>query len=687
MLIQPPPVEGEEIAGLDVEQPDWLAIAEEAYESSTDYLDQNYRKQWEKNVANFRSRHPDGSKYYSDAYRNRTKLFRPKTRISMRKAEAMFAQAMFATSDVITVDPVDQADKEEDKRAEVWQAVLNHRLKYTIPWFLTAIGAFQEAKIYGIVCSRQDWEYEESYQEQLFVDPETGEEISQRIKTVTKNQPRCELIEIENIRFDPAAKWTDPVNTSPYFIELMPMYVGDVLAMMEAEDPKTGRPVWEKLTRGEILSYGRESQEKNDTTRMAREGNKDDPKDEDHRVKEFEIVWVHRNFVKKDGIDYEYYTLTTRKLLSEPVPTPSVIGRPYRIGICSPEAHRCIPAGEVELNQDLQAEANDISNQRRDNVKLALNKGYFVGRNQDTDLLTLKRSYPGRLVLSNDINSIREEIHSDVTGSSYHEQDRVNADMDDLLGGFSGGSVMTNRKLGETVGGMNLVNMAGSAVLEYSVRVFVETWVEPVLGDIIKLIQVYEDDALINRYAQSIGTVVENRQQFANELTASASVGFGTLDSKMRSQVIFQTLTALSKAVPWAMQGLDVKRLAKELFGPIGYRDGSKFFANLPDGPPQPKENPIAKAKQEEIAIHGQIEMAKLEQLKEFKALELRQEMEIKVLELAIKNGMTREQFFAKLDLDMDKLNLQIMQELGRRKDIQSRQDEMELKTIMGQGI
>ena len=53
-------------------------------------------------------------------------------------------------------------------------------------------------------------------------------------------------------RFDPAADWTDPINTSPYLIRLVPMYVDDVLERMELEDPKTGAPKWKKYSEAEI---------------------------------------------------------------------------------------------------------------------------------------------------------------------------------------------------------------------------------------------------------------------------------------------------------------------------------------------------------------------------------------------------------------------------------------------------
>lgn len=679
MLDREAPLEGQFQGTIEAEETDWLRIAQEAYRSSTDYLDQAYRQQFEKNVSNFRSRHPKGSKYHTENYKFRSRLFRPKTRAAVRRSEASFSEAMFATTDVITLAPFDQASPEDDKVSQVWQGVLNYRLgnpsggPHSIPWFLTAVGAFQEAKVYGIVCSRQDWEYEVSRGSEMT--DEDGNVIGYSEPRIIANRPRCELIEIENIRFDPGAKWYDPVNTSPYFIELMPMYVNDVLQMMETEDPKTGRPVWNRLEKGEILAYGRNTEKSDDTTRISRENHKADPKDQDHKVREFEIVWVHRNFVKKDGIDYEYYTLTDRKILSDPQPTTNILGRPYRIGIASLEAHRCIPSADVELTESLQSEANDIVNQRLDNVKLVLNKGYFVNSSATVDLRSLKRSYPGRIVLTNDVEAIKTDETNDVTGSSYQEQDRINADIDDMTGGMSTGTVMTNRKLGETVGGMNLMNQAGNAVGNYSVRVFVETWVVPVLSDIVKLIQAYEDEEIIAKYARSVN-VNATREQLNQEQTTSVSVGFGPLDPKVRVQAVMQSIQALGAVVPWAMAGMDVGMVANELFGAIGYRDGSKFFPKLPEGPPQPQPDPMIEIKRQEMEMRAQIEQAKLQM-----------DYEIKLLDLALKEGLTKEQLYSKLDLEMDKLNLNILQEMGRRDETQRDREEMALKAKMGEGI
>jgi hypothetical protein len=667
MLEREAPLEGAEHgsgAELYADDVDWLAIAQEAYRSSTDYLDETHRQQFEKNLANFRSKHPKGSKYYTENYKFRSRLFRPKTRAAIRRSEASFSEAMFATTDVITLEPIDQADQADESTTMLWQAVLNYRLgrpaggKHSIPWFLTAVGAFQEAKVYGIVCSRQDWERDERTDDagapQVLID-----------------RPRIELLEIENIRFDPGAKWYDPVGTSPYFIELIPMYVSDVMDMIRSAG-------WREMTRGEILSYGRNSDTSSDTTRIAREGDKNDPKDQESKVREFEIVWVHRNFIKRDGIDWEFYTLSDRILISEPKPTESILGRPYRIGICGLEAHRCIPSAEIQLTESLQAEANDIVNQGLDNVKLVLNKGYLVLRDRNVDLRSLKRSYPGRIVMTDDLDAIKTDETNEVAGSYYQEQDRINADIDDMTGGMSTGTVMTNRKLGETVGGMNLMNQAGNTVGNYSIRTFVETWVEPVLSDVLKLIQAYESEEIISKFAQSIG-VTPDVDALSKPLNASVSVGYGPLDPKVKVQALIQGIQAMGSVAPWAIGGMDVKMVAMELFGSMGYRDGSKFFPRIPEGPPEPQPDPMIELKKQELAMKAQIEMARV-----------RAQAELRIMELSHQEGITQEEIqkeYAKLDLEMDKLNLDIMKEMGRRDETQRDREEMQLKMMMGQGI
>jgi hypothetical protein len=52
---------------------------------------------------------------------------------------------------------------------------------------------------------------------------------------IVEDEPCIELRPVENIRIDKGALWTNPVKTSPYVIDMIPMYLGDVKLMGRAE--------------------------------------------------------------------------------------------------------------------------------------------------------------------------------------------------------------------------------------------------------------------------------------------------------------------------------------------------------------------------------------------------------------------------------------------------------------------
>ena len=91
----------------------YINMTREAYKESTTYLDDNVRSDWERSLANFQNRHPSGSKYYTDQYRHRSKLFRPKVRTMVRQNEAAAAAAFFSTADVVSIDAEDDSNPEQ----------------------------------------------------------------------------------------------------------------------------------------------------------------------------------------------------------------------------------------------------------------------------------------------------------------------------------------------------------------------------------------------------------------------------------------------------------------------------------------------------------------------------------------------------------------------------------------------
>ncbi len=582
-----------------------LRLAQDAYSGSSTFFDANVRARIIDDIYQFNSEHPTNSKYRTETYKLKSKFFRPKTRSAIRKNEAIAAAAYFSSEDIVSVRPVDDNNEMHRAAAEVHHELLQYRLTrpkpHGLPWFLTCMGAYQDAQTAGLVCSVQDWIHR----------PDKG-----------IDRPDVTLMPIENVRFDPAADWRDVVESSPYLILMLPMYVKDVKARMalpvqvevevdmpdgsvgivaETQYDKNGRP-WNYYS-DDVLRTATMS---TDTIRSAREGGATDSKKSTTAISDFDVVWVHQNFVEVNGEDVFYYTLGTTHLLSEAQPIRSRYpqGRPVVIGFSIVEAHKAYKSSLPSMTRDTQAEINDVANLRVENVKLRLGKRYFAKRGSSIDLRSLTRNTANSVTLMNDPNSdVRVVTTDDATASSYQEQDRLNLDFDDLCGAFSGSSVQSNRSLNETVGGLNLIADNANMVSEYQLRTFTETWVEPVLRQLIILEQAYETDARVLKIVGDrarigqFGFEAISDEIIEQETMLSVAVGTGSTNPQQQVERFMYGMEALARLTPEIAQRIKPEELVPELFGKLGYKDGSRFFEGI--GEEEQQEDPrLAEAMQ-----------------------------------------------------------------------------------------
>lgn len=539
-----------------------LQLARDAFRGSTDYFNANIRPQLERDIRQFQSRHNPDSKYMSDAYKARSRFYRPKTRAMVRSSEAKMAEAFFSTADLLTITPEREKDDRQKVSAEILQALLQYRLTKTIPWFVLACGAWQDAQVQGAVISRQDWIY----------DP---------IKKI--DAPKMTLLPLENLRFDPAADWTDPINTSPYLVELIPMYIKDIKKRM-----RQGK--WLTIPEAQMKTSIRQY----DSTRLLREDNRTSSTDSTTAITEFTIAWVHLNIMEDEdtGQDMMFYTLGESYLLSSPVPLTEQWAhgrRPYAFGGTVIESHKNWPSGPVRLARDTQAEINEIANNRIDNVKFAMNKRYFAKRNVQVDLRSLVRNVPSSVTLMQDPEKDVKIVDTpDVTASSYQEQDRLNMDFDEITGNMSQSSVQANRKLNETVGGMEILAADANVTQAYGLLTFIYTWAQPALSQLVLLEQYYETDEIILAIAgdkspmfQRIGQDLATDELLMGALTLTVNVGMSNSSPSQKINNILTAVNGVKTAVADGIlqqNGLNVQDLIKEIFGAIGHKDGGRFF-------------------------------------------------------------------------------------------------------------
>jgi hypothetical protein len=643
----------------------WISKARNCFESSTDYLESAVRGQWEKNLHHFRNQHAPGSKLAATDYR-RSNVFRPKTRASLREHEASLAAALFTNNDLIDVQPRNPGDDAQVVSARINAALLQYRLEHTIPWFQTAVGAYQDTHNYGLCISKQYWRFEQRAEMEPALDEfgqpvldEDGMPMGYEKMTVVEDKPVIDLLPPENFRFDPNADWRDPVADSPYLIEMMPMYAGKVLERMELVDQKTGQPEWMEHSLGEILSHGGSSTDMSGV-RQAREGKRTDPMTT-HSGNEFSTVWVHFNVIREGGQDWCFYTIGTGLLLSEPVPLTQVFshGRPYVVGTSTLEAHRNYPASTNELLHSLQSEVNSIANQRLDNVSLVLNKRYRIRRGANVDLDALMRNVPGGGYFVTDVNKdVAIENTPDVTASSYSEHDRLAVEMDELSGNFSQSSVQSNRSLNETVGGMNLMQGGASKVQEYVMRLFIESWVEKVLRQLVQLEQLYETDAVVLAIAadeaqlwQRYGIDQVTDELLQQELSVKVNVGMGNTDPVQRIQRLTTGINAVAN-LPTVAQRLQEDEVVTEVFTALGFGRGNRFVKPYEQWAKEQEEQKAGEQQPDAAMLRAQVDQ---------------QRLELDMQRMQFDQGMQQQRMQMDYELAMYKLQMQREIELGKR--------------------
>jgi hypothetical protein len=645
----------------------WLDLAKEAFNSSTDYAQANLRGDWDYSIRAFRNEHAKDSKYNSPEYASRSRIFYPKTRSVIRKNEAAGAVALFSNMETVNISAVNPDDQMNLAAAEALKEVIEWRLTHTIPAFQLVMGGIQDAQTQGMVCSYQYWEYQER----------GGRKI--------KDKPCIELRPIENIRIDAGAAWWDPVNTSPYLGDIIPMYVCDVKSMISSNDPKTGAPKWKKVTDEQMQAARPQAIEE---LRIQRQGNAQDPHKEQSPLKQFETVWVLRWFIKNDqGEDQVYYTLGTEALLTDPKPIEEVYFhgvRPYVMGYAILETHKAYKTSMPTLIRPLQQSTNALINSRHDNVQLVLNKRYYVARGRQVDVNSLVRNVAGGVTLMTDPKTdVIEANWPDVTSSSYVEQDRLAAAADDLAGNFTPSTKVANNAVNDTLGGSKMAAQGAGLMTDYLLRTVIETWWEPVLRQLVLLEQYYEtDDVILGVCAKKaqlfprFGISQINDDLLMKEVNVNVNVGMGASNPDQRMQKFLFANNAAMQIAMTAPPGFNVNEQIKEIYSNAGYRDGTRFYN------PQGVDPRLLKAQQIIQELQGMVKGKQLE-------LQSKQQIDIAQIQSSERIAMGQAQLdayriqgdlqirAAEVEIEKQKLALE---EVGKRVETEGAINEQQLK-------
>lgn len=407
---------------------------------------------------------------------------------------------------------------------------------------------------------------------------------------VLRDRPRVRPCQPEHAIIDLTAPWEDVIQEGEFFIMQIPMRISQIRRMQKKGRQNMGGGQWLPVTDSELKS----AVEAYSATQVKQaRGRGIDPFSAGNQpsFSDYDVVWVHENFIQLDGTDMHFYSLGTTAILSVPGPTeehyPAHKGeRPYVMGLGEIEAFSPVPMSMVESIQPIQNEVNDIRNLSIDTLKQGIAPIGVYRRGADIDLRALKERGPDANIGVSNMEDLRFEKPPGPDPTSFAMHDRLTIEMDESAGSFSTSSVNNNRAVGETVGGMQLVSNAANSVQEYDLRVYVETYVERVLRQLIMLEQHYETDetvlALVGQKAdvyQRFGVDEPIDDLLQRQVTLKVNAGVGSTDPFMKLQKFSSAIQMAGMVAPFVEGQVTVnaEEVYGEIFASAGYQ-AERFF-------------------------------------------------------------------------------------------------------------
>jgi len=614
-------VEGDDDIPFD-EKPDdneFLQMVYEADQQALQYVNQVNRQHWERGYRAYHQEHFGDSKYKTRDYQNRSKLFVPKTRTSVRKDMAATAASLFGSIDAVNCMPGNEGDPFQRGSAAVIKELVNYRTdratgKASIPWFHVAMGSRQTSLITGICLSKQYWKLELRREgKEEFDDEEDGETKERDVWVPDVDRPECDLMPPENFVIDPAADWRNPAQDAAYVILKFPMRIDEI--RRRQRDP---RNPWKAIDENVLKTSGEGAQMQMESIRRAREQGLD-RFDNSQTTRHFDVIWVWESFIRTAGEDWTFMSIGNKRLLTDPKPVrevyPEQFGeRPLVLGYGSLEAFRIFPMSNVESWQMLQQESNDIRNLSLDALKQNIMPVTKVVRGRNVDLDQLRRRGQGSAILVTEKDDVTWEQAPTFPQAVVEMTQKLDIEFDDLSGQQNYGTVQDNNQLGKTLGGLKLAAGAANAVQEFDIRIWIETWCEPVLTQIVRLEQFFESDPIVlgicgdrAKLEQKFGVNQVTDELLENNVTIRVNVGLGSGDPEQRlskfnsATQIAMPLLQLSPDFKSGKVVMDYEAVMEEVYGAAGYRDGGRRFVKpgQQQGPSPEQDAAVDKLKSE----------------------------------------------------------------------------------------
>lgn len=557
-----------------------VQLASEAYSSSTNYL-QYKRSEWIRHYDMYNSVHINeggliSEKYHKPNYKL-SKMYVPKTHEFVKSQIASVIQAYFSNDELMYFSPQNDSDNLANLYADYLTYYFEEILQRNNWWYQFTISAFEQGVLHNFIPAK------------VCYDPD-------------KKMPVAKLIPIEDFRLHPGADPYNPIETSPYIINIIKMYVYQVKERQDFE--KYGDNAWNKVTNDDYINSSTSFET---TVVYARNRNQINPdKKGDTSLNEHSIVYVHENIIKVDGQDYLFYTLGSGALLSKIKKLEEVYlhGRPFVLGNIALEEAKLYPSSVLDNLRHIQEIINELVNVGFDGKKMRLFPRLLVSNTAKIDINALVNARPDSLIFTKDP---QKDIQALSVPNQYDavtpEISLFNSHFDDVSGRFAPSS-MAQGDSPDSVGGMQMMNSSANQVSEGYLRTFNETFLEKVVYMMIQVCKHYgfEDkdldkklmtnNQLLAKYGITDKKFNINKLK-DQDLDININVGMGATNPSMRLERFLTGINSIIKVNPAIAQNLDMQAVMTEIMSIQGYKDPQKFF-NM-------QQNPVVEQLQQQV--------------------------------------------------------------------------------------
>lgn len=342
-------------------------------------------------------------------------LFIPYTFSAIESVVPRLISTMFASRPFIGVLPVNE---ESVDKAKMHEKLLDYQLTQRINTIELASMWIKEALMYGTSHIKPVWRYEiRNVKQKVPVTSILGvsmESKYQDTEIVAYDDPHVEHIDIWDIYVDPDAT---SVDDAEYVVHRVFRTKEHIKRMAQNGIYKNIEKIGNSFSPTSSDEIGSEE-------RMSSIGLSKSPKQQD-KIELLEY-WTDERII----------VVANRSAIIRNEPNPFWHGKkPFIRIVDHPVPHEYYGIGEIEPIEYLQYELNDTRNQRMDNVNLVLNRMWKVLRGADIVPEQLI-SRPGGFIEVDDMGDIEEVKFTDVTSSSYKEEEEIKRDIDRTVGVF-----------------------------------------------------------------------------------------------------------------------------------------------------------------------------------------------------------------------------------------------------------